>query len=506
MQLEELRSKLAPGAIAIMTGAQLIDTMSITGLMFNVQSIAFSYGISEEDASWVISAYSLALGSFQLLGGKLGDYLGHRFMFMFGMIWYGVCSIILATVKNVFVIYVFRALQGIGAALSVPSSYGLIIHNYSGQMQAIAISSVGSAASIGCSVGVLIGAKFAEMSIQYRGFMYLVMGIAWLLAFSIFFSIQETPSDRENLKRIDYIGTFILISGFVLIVFAFTSAPGRWSSARFIAPLIVGLFLLVIFYFFETYCANQYFNFHPLVPNYVWKFKNLIPIMVYLGALVMALNCCIYVVALESIDLRHQSPIRTAVQMLSLSVTFMIGAIIGGASFGRLNIKFMLIAAASLVIVGLGLYTRVRSDNGFWQTLFPAHILLSFGGGVGCAIGYNVAPNSTPLDHQGIVNALVNTAAQLSVAVGMGIATSELADGFELKGYQEVYYTFMAFMALALIVAIFFIQNPKGLQVGMQQSNMKGDEEAGEAEEAEEAEETSADEKITDSPGIEKVI
>lgn len=284
MTIDDRASSLTePRAIVsliIFAGAQLLDVLNLTGLIFSTQSIAEKYDLHMEQASWVMSAYSLAFGSFILLGGRLGDFLGLKRVFMIGMSTMSFCSLIIALVENAYVMFAFRAIQGMGAAFTMPTSIGLVAHTFKSRAQAMALSLIGSAAAMGGIVGVLVGGPFTKTPIGYRGLMFLSFGLSTLFTISIYFVVSETAVHIEKAKRLDFGGTFIIVAGVIMVVFGFTSASEGWNRAQVIAPIIVGIALIAFFGVYEYCITEQLFGICPLIPKYVWYFPNLLSVFI----------------------------------------------------------------------------------------------------------------------------------------------------------------------------------------------------------------------------------
>ncbi|ANB13477.1 Amf1p [Sugiyamaella lignohabitans] len=456
--INKIRIFLRPFSLIVFSGAQILDILNVTGLMFSTRTIAETYGVSIDTASWVISAYSLTYGSFILMGGRLADYVGHRLVFTVGMTLVALCCLVGAVSHNIYVLFVFRALQGVGAALTIPTSFALVAHTFTGRTQAIAFAIVGSCAAMGGIVGVLVGGGFAGTSIGYHGLLYLSFGLSCFFLFMPFFSVEETPTNKEKLNKLDWVGSIIIVCGVILVVFGFTSAPGRWKSARVIAPIIIGVLLIAFFAYYETFLAEKLFNFEPLLPRYAWSFQNLAVVFAMSPLVFANLFVVLFAGSNEMTGLMGLSPMHSAVNFISLGVSFIIACVIGGASYGKIPSKILLVAGPLLNIIAAALMAHI-DNHSYWRFLFPATIFISFGCGFFMATFINVVSNSAPLDHQGLVNGICQTGGQLGVAISLAIATSEMGDGLKASSFQATYYTLLAYSALAFLIGIIFIKS-----------------------------------------------
>ncbi|KAA8913339.1 hypothetical protein TRICI_003222 [Trichomonascus ciferrii] len=444
-------------ALIVFAGAQILDVLNLTGLMFSEQPISQQYNISLDEASWVVSAYSLTLGSMIILGGRLGDFLGYRLIFMVGMSIMGLCSLVLAIVQNAYVLFVFRAIQGVGAAFTIPTSFALTAHTFEGKARELALALIGTAAAMGGIVGILVGGAFTETSIGYRGLMYLSFGLACFFTIAVYFVTKETQTDPVKAKQLDYPGAVILVCGTLLVIFGFTSAPGRWRSARVIAPIVIGGLLLLFFIYYEYRISYQKLKIQPLIPGYVWKFPNL-TIVFFLGPLNFAnLYVTLFALSNQLIVLRGETPLSTAVKFIPYGVGFAVACVIGGALFSVIPPKILLTVGPLLDIAGSAINAQVDQEI-YWQYIFVSNILLSFGTGLFMSTFINTVVSSAPLDHQGIVSGVCMTGGQLGTAITLAISTSEIGDGFTRSNYQNAYYTLCAYAGLAVILTLIFIK------------------------------------------------
>jgi MFS family permease len=467
--ISKIRQKLKPVSLLVFSGAQILDVVNMTGLIFSATEIAFKYNIKLSEASWIISAYSLTFGSFILFGGRMADYVGHRTMFTLGMLIVALCSLINGCVQNVYVLFVFRAIQGLGAALSIPTSFSLVAHTFTGRSQALAFALVGSAAAMGGIIGVLVGGGFTKTTIGYRGLMFLSLGLSFAFAAAVYFVVEETPHDKKQLRTIDYPGIFIVVAGMILVVFGFTSAPGSWKTAKVITTIIIGVILLAFFAIYETFYAQKWFKVEPLLPRFVWNYTN-VPAVFALAPLHFA---NLYVIMFEgtnlAIEIRKKTPLAAAIQFIPMGIAFALACVVGGALFGKAPTR-LIFAIASVFEIIAGALMAQAGHQSYWQYFFPGVLFCGLGTALFMATFVNVVSNSAPLKHQGLVSGVCMTGGLLGTSIALAIATSEVGSAVELKGYQDAFYTLVAYGGLSVILAIFFVKDYKG-KVGDQKNH-----------------------------------
>ena len=210
-----------------------------TALAVALPAIQRELNLSNSLSQWVINAYLLALSAIILLGGKIGDRLGHKRAFLAGVIVFITASTLAALAESGAWLITARAIQGIGAAFMMPSTNALVTNAFPAQERGKALGIYIALATIFLALGPLLGG-FLTQVFSWRAVFWINFPIALI---SIILAISSVPTWRRREKlNIDYLGFFIsviFISGFVL---GFMEAPNwGWTSLP-----IMGLFLLSI--------------------------------------------------------------------------------------------------------------------------------------------------------------------------------------------------------------------------------------------------------------------
>lgn len=148
-------------------GAQLMDNVFMTGVNISLPTIQKELNVSTADLQWLISAYTLTFGGFLLLAGVLSDRYGKKNMFVAGMAWLSIWTIANGFAQSFVSLAIFRALQGIGAALTVPSAVGVITTSFDPKDRNKALSLFGASGAVGFSVSLLLKLHM-ETSVHMR--------------------------------------------------------------------------------------------------------------------------------------------------------------------------------------------------------------------------------------------------------------------------------------------------------------------------------------------------
>ena len=121
-------------------------------------------------------------------------------------------------------------------------------------------------ASLGGTIGIFVGGGFAGISSGYQGILYLSLGISWFFAIAIFFCIPETPRRTDKLRKLDIVGSIILVAGMILVVFAFEIATEVLEHSQIHCTSNHWTVMMIFFPIYEAYIAERVFGYDPLVP------------------------------------------------------------------------------------------------------------------------------------------------------------------------------------------------------------------------------------------------
>src|SRR6187401_1939263 len=146
------------GALALIVTAQFMVILDVAIVNVALPSIKSDLGFSQESLQWVVTAYAIFFGGALLLGGRLGDLLGRRRLFVAGLTVFGASSLLCGLAWSEGSLIAFRALQGLGGALLAPAALSLLMTTFTeGRERNIALGAWGAASGSGGAAGVLLG-------------------------------------------------------------------------------------------------------------------------------------------------------------------------------------------------------------------------------------------------------------------------------------------------------------------------------------------------------------
>ncbi|KAI0804557.1 major facilitator superfamily domain-containing protein [Irpex lacteus] len=422
--------------LAIFCSAQFLDAVNNTALFSTIPAIAESLDMTPDESTWIISAFSLMFSSFLLISGRISDVYNAKHTFVGGLIGLASMCLIAGFIRQKIVLIILRALAGIAGAMTIPSALALLADAFpEPKEQGVAIAAFGASGGMGIVFGLLVGAIFVQLATWPWVFYFMAIGVfSTAVAAFVFVPL---PRNKEKLGRpgvakwkyLDLGGIAILTSALILLIFAVTEGGSStgWGSATVIAPLIISVFMIAAFLFFETRLPEEFAAIPPriwFVPNFAVLFAaSFLPFLWWTSVFTG------YTSLWQQVY--QWSPISVALRMIpngvvSLSVSFTSG-------WARVvSPKWIILGGQALAIVATILLALADSPHKYYSHVLPAFIL----GSTGVMLTYthaNIAIfRTTPASLAGTVGAVFNGALQLGAAIGIS-AVSSIQNSIEAK-------------------------------------------------------------------------
>jgi MFS family permease len=172
-------------AIFAITGMQLMSTLDGTIVIVALPHVQAELDLSDAGKSWVITAYVLAFGGLLLIGGRVGDAIGHKRAFLSGVGVFTIASLVCGLATDGITLIVARAVQGTGAAIAAPTGLALIATTYAvghARNRAFAVSAAMQA--LGSVLGLVLGGALTVISWRLAFLINVPIGILiiWIAA------------------------------------------------------------------------------------------------------------------------------------------------------------------------------------------------------------------------------------------------------------------------------------------------------------------------------------
>ncbi|KAF9955748.1 hypothetical protein BGZ65_003197 [Modicella reniformis] len=398
--------------------AQMLDIINVTSVSIALPDIMEQVGYKADQLQWVISAYALAFGALLLTGGRLGDLFGHRFIFLIGVTWFSIWSVVNGFANTPIVMSIGRALQGMGAAFTIPSALAILTTTYPvGPERTKAMGIFGGAGAIGSVFGVLLGGVLGS-TIGWRWIFYITAILGFTMVAMGYFVIPPKKGESTIVdRRIDYLGISAFTIGIVAVIYSLSEAPAHgWSAASTLAPLCVGLFLLVAFVVIE------YKIDYPIMPLHIWRSQRLVASCLTVICNAAAINVMLFFTILTLQNVQDYSALNASFAFIPHGVGATMTVVAVSKIVLHVRTKIIIIIGWLFFIASGILFAQIKEDSSYWSVTFPAMVLNFLGhASIWLCCQINSVADAANED-QGVVGGVFNVILQIGAPIGIAIS------------------------------------------------------------------------------------
>jgi len=408
------RQTKRPGiALAILLGWALIYILDASIVTIALPHIQTSLGFSNASLSWVLNAYTLAFGGLLLLGGRAGDILGRRRVFIAGVILFTAASFLAGLATSAELLLAARALQGVGAAIAGPSTLALIVTNFpEGPQRSRALAMFAAVASSGLAIGMIAGGLLTGLS-SWRWVFFVTVPIGVAVAL---LAPRFVTESARNPGRFDVAGAVTATLGMTALVYGFIrTADGGWNDAVALGSLGLALVLLVTFVLLEGR-ARQ-----PLMPLSLFADRRRtsgLLIMLFVPATMFGM---FYFLTQFLQSFLGLSPLLAGLAFMPFAVTMFAMSRVSAWIMAQLGQRTMLLAGLVLVVAGMLWLTQLSDTTRYDVHLVGPMVLLSIGASLSFLPVNVTILNGLRSDESGAASGLLQTMQQVGAAVGLSV-------------------------------------------------------------------------------------
>lgn len=424
--------------ILVAAVTQAAINMDFFAMGIALPTMAEDLGTTVTDLQWVVSGYLVALGSFFVAGGRLGDILGRRRMLLAGMALFALSSAVAAVSPSAELVIGARIVQGLGSAIAFPVSVAIVTNAFPPDRVGRAIGLVFGIGLIGTAAGPFVGGLLTEVA-SWRLLFWINVPIALVVGWLALASVEESR-DETAPRRIDLPGLALIASGVAAVsIGADKAADWGWTSPATLGLMGAGLLLLAAFVVVEGRVAN------PLLDLGLFRIPTMGTMLTAGSVGNILYNVVIFSSTLYLQQARDLSPLEAGVVFLALAS----GASVAGQVSGRLErFPSWLVMAAALVIGGLGSIGLGVSDD--WIAYVPFFAVAGFGLGLGWAYTSVATQAITPPEKAGATGGIV-----LTLLVGLGgIAVAVAASVIDARAGTDLGEVLQDLIVVAGVIAL----------------------------------------------------
>jgi EmrB/QacA subfamily drug resistance transporter len=402
--------------------AQFMVILDATIVNVALPSIQTDLDVAEADLQWVVNSYTLIFGGFLLLGGRAGDLIGRKRLFLAGVVVFTLASLLNGVATSSEFLIVARGLQGLGAAFVAPAALSILTTTFpEGQERTKAMGVWAAIATGGAAVGLLLGGILVEfLSWPWIFFVNVPVGIAVFLL-----SLRYVPESRADAEHriFDVPGAVTVTAGLIALVYGIVNVQeSGWTSASTIGFGAVALVLL------SAFVAIELRQRAPLVRLDIFRVRtlraaNLAMLMVASGLFAMFFFNTLYVQRVLGF-----SPLEAGLAFLPVTVGIGIGAGLSQPLVKKLGIRTTSIIGMSIATVGMLLLLTTDANGTYLGDVLPGLIPISIGMGLTFVPVTLLATSGMAHEDAGLASGLFNTSQQVGGALGLAILSTLAVD------------------------------------------------------------------------------
>ncbi len=445
-------------ALVLISAAQLMVVLDGTIVNIALPHIQTDLGFTPANLSWVVNAYSLAFGGLLLLGGRAGDLLGRRKVFMTGIAIFVVASFLGGVAQSEGTLLAARVLQGVGAAIASPTALSLVTTTFpAGPARNRAFGVYAAMSGAGAAIGLLLGGVLTESSWRWTFFVNVPIGLL-VLVFARRVLAESTPETGG----FDIPGAVTATVGLVSLVYGLThAASDGWTDGVTLACIAAGVVLIALF------LTIEYRSRHALMPFRVLASRTRAVSFVAMLVVGAGMFAMFYFLGLYLQQVLGYSPVKSGLAFLPFSAGIVFAAQTASFLITRVDPRWISAPGAVLAAAGMWGLSRLEVDSSYLGGLLPYMLLIAVGLGLVFVPLTLTAVSGVAREDSGVGSAVLNTMQQVGGAIGLAVlstvsataATDRAAElvaggvqGRELQLATQTFGSTQAFLVGAIMV------------------------------------------------------
>ena len=405
-------------ALAVIATAQLMVVLDATIVNVALPHIQKALGFSGSGLEWVVNAYALTFGGLLLLGGRAGDVLGRRRMFITGLLLFSAASLAGGFSDSPGFLLAARAVQGAGAAITAPAALSLITFTFpEGAARNKAMGVYASMSVAGGAVGLLAGGVLTTYA-SWRWVLFVNVPIGLVVATAAYRVLIETPRHRG---RFDLPGAITGSLGIASLVYGLSNAAtspngvSHWGDAKVIVSFIVAVVLLVAFVFTETRSP------HALLPLPLLRDRNRSGAYLIFGGAGTTIFGMFFFLTLFMQTVWGYSALKTGFAYMPFTVAVLMASATAAQLVPKVGPRPLLLVGSTVSTGGLFWMSRITEHSSYAGSVLGPTMLAGIGIGMLFVPSSLTALSGVKESDSGVASSLLNTAQQVGGSMGLAV-------------------------------------------------------------------------------------
>jgi EmrB/QacA subfamily drug resistance transporter len=408
-------------------------------------AIGRDFGAGLAALQWVVTAYTLTLAGLLLIAGALGDKYGRKRIFLAGVVWFAVASVLSGIAPSAGALITARALQGIGAALLTPGSLAILQATFREDDRGKAIGAWSGFSGVGTAIGPFIGGWLITAA-SWRLIFAINLPVAAIVVAVTWRHVPETR-DKDATAPVDVAGGALATTGLVGLTYGLIQGPaGGWASIPVAASLLTGVLLLAAFATWERRAAA------PMLPLSLFSSAqftatNIVTFIVY-GAIGGAL----FLLPIDLQEVAGYTALQAGISLLPVTVITLALSSRSGELSARIGPRLQMSAGPVLIGTGLGLFALTGTSGDYLTQVLPGVAVFGLGLAATVAPLTSTVLAAVPARHADMASAVNNDVARAAALIAVALLPA--AGGITGDAYRHAALLSAGFHRASLISAV----------------------------------------------------
>ena len=451
--------------LALACACQFMVILDVSIVNVALPSVQRDLGFTETGLAWVVNGYVLTFAGFMLLGGRAADLFGHRRMLVAGLGLFSLASMAAGLASTPEILVGARAAQGVGGAMLAPATLAVINTCFrAGPERARAFGAWSASGGIGGMLGAVAGGVLTT-GLSWRWVFLINVPIGLVLVAVAMTSLAATSAGRR--EALDLVGAFTGTAGLASVIYGvMQTADHAWQSARVLAPVLAGVFLLAAFLLVEKRFATA-----PMMPLRLLRNRSVAVSNVMLllfGGIAIAMW---FFSSLLMQNVLRYSAFDAGLGQTPAAVMFVVVARYAGGWLPRTGVRPLILTGCACFVAGFAWLSQADADSSYAGSVLGPTLLVAIGIGSVFPTLMAAATADVPPGDAGIVGGLANTAGQVGGSLALAVyattaaartAANHAASPAEaLASGYELVFGLAAAVAVAIAAASLLLPTPQ---------------------------------------------
>jgi EmrB/QacA subfamily drug resistance transporter len=466
-QAPQLRVSSAAGRWVLLATVLGSSMAMLDSTVVNVAlpTIGRNLNASLAQLQWTVTAYTLTLAALILLGGSLADRLGRRRIFLVGVVWFALASVLCGLAPTISVLIGARVLQGVGGALLTPGSLAIIQATFASDERPRAVGAWSGLGGVATAIGPILGGWL----VQTAGWRWVFLLNLPLAAAVVAVTMRHVPETRDTSVRggFDVAGAVLAALALGGITYALIEAPEKATKAGIAVAALLGVAAGVAFVLAERRRTRAPDKITPMLPLDVFASRQFTVINILTFLVYGAFGGLLFLLVLQLQVVAGFSPLEAGAALLPVTLLMLTLSARSGALAQRVGPRWLLTSGLTLLAIGMALMMRIGPHASYVTDVLPAVVIFGLG------LAMTVAPltatvlASADVRHAGVASGVNNAVARaagliavaaLPAAVGLGAASYHVPALFN-HGFAEATTVCAVILLIAAVLAATLVDN-----------------------------------------------